>query len=351
MDKNSLITYIESSFIKDIISNKEITDISYNGRDIYYVSNLTGRHKNKETISQNEANDFVRQIANIAEKQFSYLSPILDINIGRYRINAVNSSIGRVGDEGAITFSIRIASSELKITNNHKFMDKDVEELLDVLISNHISIVIAGVPGSGKTEFQKYLISRIHEEERIIIIDQTIELTMLTNILPHDITLWQADERNKEANVNNLIKNGLRNNPDWMIISEARGGEMNDVLTSAMTGIPIITTIHSYDAFSAPQRIARMVMQNEKKMDYNDVLRNVNEHFKIYIYLRKYINEKGSIKRYISSIVEVNEGGEKNEIYHDDLKKKKYANISKNLSNILINNKNKLKKTRFMKHE
>lgn len=351
MDKSALITYIESSFIKDIIVKKDVTDISYNGRDIFYTSNESGRHKYEATISLSEANDFVRQLANISEKQFSYINPILDINIGKYRINAVNLTVGKLVDEGAITFSIRIASGDLRIRHDEKYMNKDLEDLFDILLLNHISLIIAGLPGSGKTELQKYLVSRINENERIIIIDHTIELATLQNILPHDITLWQADERNNEASISNLIKNGLRNNPDWMIISEARGGEMSDILNSALTGIPLITTIHSFDAFSAPNRMSRMVMQADKKMEFKDVLDNIVEHFKIYIYLKKYQDDKNHIHRYISSIVEIEPNGNKNEIYHDDLNKKKYAKISQNLTNILINNKNKVMKSRFINDE
>ena len=343
MDKSSLINYIESSFIKDILLKEEITDISYNGKDIYYVSNIEGRKKSDIEITNQEAKDFLRQLSNITEKQFSYLSPILDINIGKYRLNGINSSVGRWGEESAVTFSLRIASSTPRIKHDEKFMVKELEDLFDTLILNHISIVIAGVTGVGKTELQKYLISRIPNEERIIIIDQTIELEDLQSRLYSDITLWQADERNSEASVSNLIKNGLRNNPDWMIVSEARGGEMNDILTSAMTGVPIIVTMHSLSSFMAPNRMAKMVMLNEKRIEYQDILSNIYEHFKIVVYLNKYIDKKGNVKRYISSILEIDNNGNKNEIYHDDLKKKKFAKISKNLSDLIINNKKVIK--------
>ena len=88
MDKSAVISYIESSFIKDILSNDEVTDISYNGKHIFYTTNKNGNERSGVEVTQNEAKDFLRQIANIVEKQFNYLNPILDLNIGRYRINA-----------------------------------------------------------------------------------------------------------------------------------------------------------------------------------------------------------------------------------------------------------------------
>ena len=328
MNKNELTSYIETSFLKDILSLENVTDISYNGSNIYYVSNISGRVRYPYEIESNIVKDFLRQLSNITEKQFSYLNPVLDVNVGRYRINALNSSIGRVGLDECYTFSIRIASLERRINKGEGFMPKQLEKLFDVLINNHISIVISGVTGVGKTEFQKYLISLMKENERIIVIDNTIELAFLDERQRLDITLWQADEKNEISSVANLIRNGLRNNPDWMIISEARGKEMKDVLTSAMTGIPIITTIHALDGKSGISRMANMVMQGEDNMRYEDIVSNLSYHFRIFVYLRKYIDKNNVVHRYISDIVQVDTNGNINEIYNDDLTLKRYGKLS-----------------------
>ena len=351
MEKSALISYIESSFIKDILSKDNVTDISYNGRDIYYVTNLNGNQKSEVVVSKEEAKDFLRQVANIAEKQFNYLNPILDLNIGRYRLSAVYSSIGRKFEDDVVTFEIRIASNEPKIIHDHSFMIEEVEDLFDALIKSHYSIVVCGTPGCGKTELQKYLLSRISKNERVLVIDNTIELNSISNLDYLDVTLWQADYKNKEASVTSLIKHGLRNNPDWMIVSEARGEEMNDLLYSAMTGVPLITTIHSLDTFTAPNRIAEAILLNERKSSYEDVLTNIKTHFKIFVYMKKHILPNGNIKRYISSIVEVDDSLHINEIYRDDLKTKKFAKISKNLSSSLLIHTSKDKIRRFIGNE
>ena len=335
MNKDELINYIEQSFLKDLLVMENVTDISYNGTNIYYVSNISGRQKYPYFISANIIKDFLRQLANITEKQFSYLNPILDVNVGRYRINAVNQTIGRIGLDECHTFSIRVASRKRKINHDEEFMNEKLENLFDVLIANHISIVISGVTGVGKTEFQKYLVSRMEENERILVIDNTIELAFLDDSNRLDITLWQADERNIESSISNLIKNGLRNNPDWMIISEARGKEMSDVLNSAMTGIPIITTIHSLDAKSGPGRMARMVMNGEERINYEDIVSNINYHFRFFVHLKKYIDKSSIVHRYISSIVQFDDNGTYYEIYHDNLKEKKYQKLSKDFINLL----------------
>lgn len=336
MEKSELIKYIENSFLKDILLMKNVTDISYNGTSIYYVSNISGREKYPYIISQETVRDFLRQLANITEKQFSFLTPVLDVNVGKYRINALNHSVGRVGLDESYTFSLRIASLERRINKGEGFMPTPLENLFDFLIINHISIVISGITGVGKTEFQKYLISRMKENERIVVIDQTIELAYLEDNERLDITLWQADERNQMSSISNLIKNGLRNNPDWMIISEARGEEMKDVLTSAMTGIPIITTIHALDGKSGISRMAGMIMGGEERMNYEDIVSNLTYHFRIFVHLKKYIDNKNHVHRFISSVVQLDADGTINEIYNDDLKSRKYSKLSKSFLDMVF---------------
>ena len=71
MDIDKTITFLENSFLKELFNKEDVTDISYNGKDIYYVDNYLGRLKSNISISKQEAKDFVRQIANLTEKQFS----------------------------------------------------------------------------------------------------------------------------------------------------------------------------------------------------------------------------------------------------------------------------------------
>ena len=167
MDKEKAINYIENSFILSLINDSDVTDISYNGEDIYYVSNSLGRKKSDIVIEPQMAKDFVRQIANIAEKQFSFTNPNLDISVGKYRINATHGSVCRVKDEGAISFDIRIASVAPRIERGDDFFGDDaVRELLQLIMDNRLSLVIGGITGSGKTELQKYLLRNLYHKNR-----------------------------------------------------------------------------------------------------------------------------------------------------------------------------------------
>ncbi len=315
MQTNKLISFLENSFLKDLLIVPSITDISYNGESINYQHNVYGRRKANISLDFDLVNNFLRQIANMSEKQFSYQSPILDINVGKYRINAVHHSIGKVNNQPSFSFSIRIAS-----TSNHWKEVKIHQSLLllfQILIKERISIAIGGKTSSGKTEFQKYLISIMSNNTKVVAIDNVIELDSVRNNENIDLTFWQADEKNNAVSLQNLVKNALRNNPDWIVLAETRGEEMLDVLNSAMTGHPIITTLHAKDAKTMKQRMARMAMMSEKKLEYQDVLKDIVEHFPIYVYLGLRTSQKGNIERYISEVLFVDNKGKDYPLYKD----------------------------------
>lgn len=312
---DKLLTFIENSFLEPIIKLDCVTDISYNGVSVFYVHNQKGRMKSDIKISENEAIDFIRQIANFSEKQFSYANPILDVSIGRYRINAVHPSLVRVGNEKSCSFAIRIGSFESKIEKDPNFMSKDALAYLDESLKKEHSIFIAGPTGSGKTELQKFLLSRLKNYSRVIVIDNIQELEYLRLNENLDITSWQISPNNQFGTIQELIKNALRSNPDWLVIAESRGAEMNDVLNSIMTGHPIVTTLHAKNLEDIPNRICRMVEMANPNQKHEDILSDINTHIKTCVFVNREYNADGNVKRYVESIGELQPDGKMKIIY------------------------------------
>lgn len=305
----NLINYIENSFLSPLLKIDSITDISFNGKDLYYQDNFKGRLKSDIKISDKEVYDFIRQISNLSDSLFSYSNPILDISCGRYRINATHYAISRKNREKVINFSIRVGYEDLRIKDDDTFIKKRCLFLVDQFIKHHESIIISGVTGSGKTELQKFLLSRMDQNTRLVVIDNLEELdadSFLTNI---DSQTWLLNDT-LNVNFENLIKNALRINPDWIIVSEARGGEMLSLLNSAMTGHPTISTIHSKSAEFDYSRMTRMCIIGNQNLKYDETIEDIFDHFKLIIHVNK-INEEGRIKRYVSEI-----GTNVNNIYY-----------------------------------
>ena len=300
-----LLNYIENSFLKELFADDGITDISFNGKNIFYLHNLKGRIKTEIKVDTSQVIDFVRQIANLSEKQFSYTTPFLDVSIGKYRINAVHPSIVRVKNDKSCSFSIRIGSEESRVVNDYNFINEMCRKYLNDAIRGEKSIVIAGETGSGKTELQKYLLLNLTDNSRVIVIDNIEELEYVRVNENLDLTSWQISPNNPNASIQELVKNALRSNPDWLVVAESRGKEMNEILNSVMTGHPIITTLHAESLEDVPSRICRMVEMAEVTQKHESILNDIYNHVKVCIFLKRKIDPIKGVTRYVESIAEL----------------------------------------------
>ena len=304
------IAYLENSFLSPLLVQEGVTDISYNGESLFYVSNDKGRQRSSIEAKKEDVSSFLRQIANLTERQFSVQSPILDVSFGRYRINAVNSSLARRRNQKTYTFSLRLESNNCKITDNSGFFDKKSMQILRRLIKEGESIVIGGKVSSGKTELQKWILQNMVPCTRVIVIDNVEELDMVENE-NIDLTTWLVSEQGKGVSFSSLIKNALRNDPDYIVIAEARGEEMLDALLSAMSGHPIITTIHAQELEAMPHRVARLSMIGNRRLFKDELMEDISRHLRYYVYVEKETTKDGSIRRFIKEIGKLDEDSQK----------------------------------------
>jgi len=150
------------------------------------------------------------------------------------------------------------------------------------------NIIISGGPGAGKSTLLNALFSFIPVSDRIVVIEDTLELN--TN-LEENCSRLESDE---DTSLLDLVKNSLRMRPDRIIVGEVRGQEAQDLMTAMNIGKYCMGTLH---ASTARETIIRL--QNEP-MNVPEVLVNLVD---VFVVMRRY-NINGKVSRVVGELVE-----------------------------------------------
>lgn len=264
MENKRIREILERSFIGTFIKDEGITDVDFNGTELWVQHNQKGAYRAEIQPKLQEVQRLAKQIADVQKKELTNSEPILDTEIGYLRVNVVHDAVSPDG----MSFSIRVSRPRLAIrglsemTTNKR---EEIEDLFKVLVRAGSNIIISGKTGAGKTELQKLLVGFIPYDQKIVLIEDTRDSHIKTLYPEKNIISWQtllSDDRDKKVTIQDLVKAGLRNNPDWIIVSETRGSEASDMLDSAKTDHSIITTVHAKGAMNIPSRLIPMVRQS-----------------------------------------------------------------------------------------
>jgi pilus assembly protein CpaF len=134
-------------------------------------------------------------------------------------------------------------------------------KFLQACVKQRLNIVISGGTGTGKTTLLNALSSYVPDNERIVTIEDPIEMKLQQS---HVIALEARPaniEGKNEVTQRDLVRNALRMRPDRILVGEVRGAESFDMLQAMNTGHEgSLTTIHANSPRDAIIRIENMVM-------------------------------------------------------------------------------------------
>ena len=240
--------------LQPLMNDTEVEDISCDGTDIpVYAYHRNPKYGSvKTTIEWNnpdELDSFVMKLAQRCGKSISVSSPLLDGSLpDGSRVQAtLATDIARKGSN----FTIR-RFTEDPLTPVH-MMDYETENAqmysyLWTLVQHGKSVLVCGTTGAGKTSQLNALSLFIRPEKKIVSIEDTPELR-----LPHDHWVPEvarsgfgsSAEESGEVSMDNLLKESLRQRPEYIIVGEVRGAEAYILFQQMATGHTGLSTIHA----------------------------------------------------------------------------------------------------------
>ena len=297
-----VFSQIDFGLLMPLLKDDDITDISYSNNGQVHIKTLSQGIKQVKIDGLN--NEVMEKLAfqcsNVMGKTFNMAHPLLDAESAELRLNFVHESIATNG----IAVLIRKTPAKIRL-NKEKLVSEDyvsvkLHDFLITCVQGHCNILVSGETGSGKTELVKYLASKIKEDEKIITIEDTLELH-LDKIYPtRDII---AMKTNNIASYSDVLVACMRQNPRWILLSEVRSAEaVMAVRNSISSGHNILSTIHADKASSIPMRMYSLLETNQ---DVDQFVKTIHRYVQLGVMIRGYQSKQsGKFVREIGEVCE-----------------------------------------------
>jgi pilus assembly protein CpaF len=302
--------------LQPYLDDETIENINANGCDRVWVKYADGSKRLVPPIASSDA-ELVEQIRVIAarmglnERRFDTGNPQLDLQLpDGSRLSAV------MGVSARPVLSIR----------RHRYAKLTLDDLVDLgTIDAHLrwflgaavrarkNLVVAGGTNAGKTTMLRALASEIPSSERLVTIENSLELGLDTDPELHpDVVALEAREANAEGEgaitMAQLVRRGLRMDPSRVIVGEVLGEEVLSMLEAMSQGNDgSMCTIHANSSRAVFRRIATYAIKSAERLpvEATNLLIAGAIDFVVFIAQRDETALGGRHHRFVSSVREV----------------------------------------------
>ncbi len=308
-ERNHLFNLIENEVngygpITELLDDKNVTEIMINSPNEIYieVDGVLSRDYSVSFINDDHIIRTVQRIIQPLGRTIDSANPMVDSRLpDGSRINAIIPPLSVKGPVVTIRkFKEDIDSIDSLIGNGT--LTPYMARFLDACVKAKLNIVVCGGTGSGKTTLLNVLSSFASNEERIITIEDAVELRLNQE---HVISLETKNvsyDQNGEVTIRDLVRNSLRMRPDRIIVGEVRGKEAFDMLQAMNTGHDgSLTTLHANGCRDALNRLETMILMGEIELPIKAIRGYIESAIDIIVNIERLSDGK----RKVTSISEV----------------------------------------------
>ncbi|MDD5584147.1 MAG: CpaF family protein [Candidatus Omnitrophica bacterium] len=223
--------------LKELMDDPRVTEIMINGPDKVYME------KDGKKVPTSVTFDDETHLRHAVEKMLiptgrrvdeSY--PYVDFSLkDGSRVNVIIPPLSVGGATVTIRKFLR-SINQIEDLVKLGTIDQRMADFLVACIRAKINILFSGATGSGKTTTLEVLSSYIGPQERIIIIEDTLELTLRQEHVVRLLTRPPNIEGKGTVEIRDLFINTLRMRPTRIILGEIRGAEAMDYLQALNSG-------------------------------------------------------------------------------------------------------------------
>ncbi len=247
--------------LEPLVNDVEISDILVNRADQIFVERRGRLELTNIRFTDNQhLLNIIQRIVSRVGRRVDESSPLVDARLADgSRVNAV---VPPISPDGAILsirrFGKRLLSADDLVARG--VGTATMIKFLAAAVHAKTNLLVSGGTGSGKTTMLNLLSSYIPNHERVITIEDSVELALMGQHVVRMEARPANIEGKGEVSIRACVKNALRMRPDRVIIGEIRGGEVLDMLQAMNTGHEgSMATVHANTPRDAMDRLTMML--------------------------------------------------------------------------------------------
>jgi len=250
--------------LEQFLNDPTVTEIMVNGGNFIYVERAGVIEQTMvRFISEEHLRRVIERIVSSVGRRIDEASPMVDARLADG--SRVNVIVPPLSLDGSILTIRKFAKDPFTMHDliaMGTFTDQ-VASVLAASVQGGMNILVSGGTGTGKTTMLNVLSSFVPQQDRIVTIEDAVELQLHQE---HVVRL-EARPANIEGNgqitIRDLLRNALRMRPDRIIIGEVRGAEALDMLQAMNTGHDgSLSTVHANAPRDALARLETMVLMS-----------------------------------------------------------------------------------------
>ncbi len=289
--------------IEPFLADPTVTEVMVNADDAIFIEREGRLHlTDARFMTVQHLRQVIERIVTAVGRRIDESSPLVDARLpDGSRVNAV---IPPLAVDGPMLTIRKFAETGLTAADLVRggSLSPEAVEFLERCVRGRRNILISGGTGSGKTTLLNVVSSFIPETERIVTIEDSVELRLHQR---HVVRLESRPpnvEGRGQVSIRDLVRNSLRMRPDRIVVGEVRGGEAIDMLQAMNTGHEgSLSTLHANNPSDALARLETMVLMAGLDLPS----RSIREQVAAAIDLVIHLNRMPDGTRRVTAITEV----------------------------------------------